>query len=807
MEKYVCIHGHFYQPPRENPWLNEVEIQDSSYPYHDWNERITAECYARNSASRIQLNGKIVDIVNNYSQMSFNFGPTLLAWMEKKRPSVYEAILEADRISRHNFNGHGSAIAQVYNHMIMPLANHRDKVTQVAWGIADFQYRFQRQPEGMWLAETAADMATLEVLANHGIRFTVLSPFQAHAFRHLSSEWHDASGGRIDIRKPYVCQLPGGKSIQIVFYHPRLSQSIAFEKLLDNGVAFAQKIAEQFHVYDLSPQLVSIATDGETFGHHHFLGEMGLTYALHHIRMHQMAKVTIYGEYLEKFPPSDEVQIIEGSSWSCVHGIERWRSNCGCTTGGHPTWHQKWRKPLRDAFDWLRDMLSGIFEKGMEPYGLDPWSLRNQYIHVILNRKSVHVMDFMQENFKTDLDYDAKVKILKLLEMQYHSMLMYTSCGWFFEEVTGLETMQCILYAARALQLSAEFSLEDQENEFLERLGKATGNIPETPDAAAAYRQFVKPLVVDPLRVGAHYAISSLFSEYPEIHKIYSYTVRSDDYDFYEAGKSRLAIGHGLVHSDITWHEMEFHFAVLHLGEHQLFGGVREIASSDSYSEMRVNITDAFKKSNVHEMLFLMDRNFGSHNYSFWHLFRDDQKVILDKVLQRTISDVDGLFRQVYNNNYHLFVALRELKINLPRPFKITVDFMVNSHLDAILSGTDQISMKELRNVCDEIRHLGVELDEVSLRFKAGRRLEQMMQEFGENPENIVILMNITEIIALLRLVNLLPDLWILQNMVFGIRKKHFDDFLIRSGRGEAAADKWIGLFRSICMDLSIDVQ
>ncbi|HYE72224.1 MAG TPA: glycoside hydrolase, partial [Blastocatellia bacterium] len=322
MNRYVCIHGHFYQPPRENPWLEAIELQDSAYPYHDWNERITGECYAPNAASRL-LDGedRITEIVNNYARISFNFGPTLLTWMEKHAPETYQALLEADRESRKLFSGHGSAIAQVYNHIIMPLANERDKITQIIWGMRDFTARFGRQPEGMWLAETAVDIPTLELLAAHGIKFTILAARQAGRVRPVNSEhWVDVSNGRVDPKMPYLCRLPSGSTISLFLYDGPISQSIAFEGLLMNGEILANRLLGAFTEQTQS-QLVHIATDGETYGHHHRYGDMALAYCLRFLESHGLAKITIYGEYLEKFPPTHEVEILENTSWSCAHGI------------------------------------------------------------------------------------------------------------------------------------------------------------------------------------------------------------------------------------------------------------------------------------------------------------------------------------------------------------------------------------------------------------------------------------------------------------------------------------------------------
>ncbi|MGH9357560.1 MAG: DUF3536 domain-containing protein, partial [Terriglobia bacterium] len=376
---YICIHGHFYQPPRENPWLEAIELQESAHPYHDWNERVNAECYARNAASRfLDEEGRIVRIVSNYSSMSFNFGPTLLRWIEEQHPGLYHLILAADEESRQRFSSHGSALAQAYNHVIMPLANERDQYTQAWWGIRDFEHRFRRKPEGMWLPETAVNLATLETLAALGIKFTILSPQQARRVRKIGGHsWKDVTGGRIDPTMVYLLRLPSGKKINLFFYDGPIAKAVAFEGLLDNGEEFAQRLLGAFSEETRPwPELVHIATDGETYGHHHRYGEMALSYALDYIESRKLAEITNYGEYLERHPPTHVVEITENTSWSCIHGVERWRSNCGCNSGGRPGWNQEWRGPLREALNWLRENLAPRFEAKASSFLKDPWAAR-----------------------------------------------------------------------------------------------------------------------------------------------------------------------------------------------------------------------------------------------------------------------------------------------------------------------------------------------------------------------------------------------------------------------------------------------
>ena len=512
MEKYICIHGHFYQPPRENPWLERIELQDSAYPYHDWNQRITAECYEPNTAARVLgPDPKIIDIINNYSKISFNFGPTLLYSMHTDNPEVYAEILKADKLSMENFSGHGSALAQVYNHMIMPLANRRDKYTQAYWGIKDFRARFKREPEGMWLPETAVDTETLEVLAELGIKFTVLAPRQAKRVKKAikGSRWKELTGEAVDPNMPYLCQLPSGRSISIFFYNGEISQELGFGHLLDNGESFAKRLSGAFPQDNRTSALVHIATDGESYGHHHKHGDMALSYCIHHLESEGLARLTNYGEYLEKFPPDHLVEIHDNSSWSCVHGIERWRADCGCSTGGYPAWNQQWRAPLRAALDNLRDAFAPMFEQEASQYLKDPWAARNEYIEVINDRSPENVDRFFGEQAKKELSRDEKIRALKLLGMQRGAQLMYTSCGWFFDEVSGIETVQVMQYASRAIQLAQETSGILLEQDFERGLEAAPSNLHE--NARAVYNMYAKPARVDLLRVGAHHAISSLF--------------------------------------------------------------------------------------------------------------------------------------------------------------------------------------------------------------------------------------------------------------------------------------------------------
>jgi len=489
MNKYICIHGHFYQPPRENPWLEAIPHQESAYPFHDWNERIHAECYAPNTQARIlDEKGLVAERVNNYSSISFDFGPTLLSWMESKTPDTYQAVLDADKISREKFSGHGSAMAQCYSHMIMPLANSKDKYTQVYWGIRDFEFRFKRFPEGMWLPETAVDMETLQIMADLGIRFTILAPHQAGR-----PQDHNGQNGKLDISQPYSVKLGAGRSINVFFYNGALSQSMAFENILQDGKCFAEKLMQTDNTD--GPQLLSVATDGETYGHHHKFGDMALAFALKYIDDQVDARLTNFAEYLEKFPPQEEIEIIEKTSWSCAHGVGRWSSNCGCETGGHPEWNQGWRGPLRKALDWFQCRADSIFVEVGKGLFKDPWEARNRYIDIRINRYDRDT--FLAEQCQNSLDESKKVVVLKLLELQSNAMLMYTSCGWFFNDISGIETEQILLYAGKAIQLAEEISGEVLEPHFLELLELAESNVLEKGNGSQIYKNVIEKARMD----------------------------------------------------------------------------------------------------------------------------------------------------------------------------------------------------------------------------------------------------------------------------------------------------------------------
>jgi alpha-amylase/alpha-mannosidase (GH57 family) len=770
-ERYVCIHGHFYQPPRENPWLEAVEIQSSAAPYHDWNERITAECYAPNGAARI-VNGqnKIIRIVNNYSRISFNFGPTLLSWLKDNAHRVYQMILDADARSRQRFSGHGSALAQVYNHVIMPLASTRDKITQVRWGIADFESRFGRKPEGMWLPETAVDLETLDILAANGIHFVVLAPHQCARVRKLSAKgtkpgakgrsakhaakasaaapdgggatsdgiaspeaeaaWKETPNAGVDTTRPYLVHLNEGRSIAAFFYDGPRSRAIAFEGLLNNGETFARRLLAGFSDKNDHAQIVHVATDGESYGHHHRYGEMALAWALKFIEEQESVKLTNYGEFLEKFPPAWEAQIVEDTSWSCAHGIERWRSDCGCSSG-RPGWNQQWRQPLRESLDWLRNTVGPMVHKLGSQLFKDVDEARNSYVSVILDRSPENIDAFSAMHAAHELDQAETTRALELMELERHAQLMYTSCGWFFDEISGIETVQVIAYAARVMQLARWLfgkQAASLEPEFERRIAAAASNIPAWTDGAHVYKILARSMEVGLEQVGAHYAISSVFTSYPDQTDLFCYRVRRLEYGVETSGRGRLAIGEAHICSKITEEQETVVFAVLHFGDQNISAAVKRHKPKEEglYEEFARSVRFAFIQADFPEVIRGFDRYFGRATYSIRSLFRDEQQRILELILKPRLQRVEASLASIYEDQASLLHFLSQTGMQRPAALTLAATFAINAGLRRALEA-EPLDAIQLRTYIGLSQSDKVEFDKPLLSYIADRKMKQAM--------------------------------------------------------------------------------
>lgn len=778
-QRFICIHGHFYQPPRENPWLEAVETQDTAAPYHDWNERICAECYAPNGAARVvNAKNQIMRIVNNYARMSFNFGPTLLSWLRENAPRTYRMILDGEARSRQRYHGHSSALGQVYNHIIMPLANARDKNTQIRWGIADYEKSFGEPPEGMWLAETAADNATLEALAENGIRYTVLAPHQCKSVRPLESNgngdenhWVNTPDATVDTTRPYLVRFASGASIAVFFYNGPASRAVAFERLLDSGDNFVARLKSGFKD-STQPQLVHIATDGESYGHHHKYGEMGLAYALRLFEQDKSVELTNYAAFLAQFPPEFECEIVEDTSWSCAHGVERWRSNCGCN-GGRAGWTQEWRGPLRNALDELRDALIPLTEQHGALLFRNVWAARDAYIQVVLDRSTESVDLFLAAHQAHPLSDAERVRALELMEMQRHAQLMYTSCGWFFDDISGIETVQIIAYAARVLQLASQLFGEKAaplEPAFLARLAQARSNNPAAGDGAQIYKKCVATQMLNLEQVTAHYAISSIFSTFADETELYCFRMRRISYEIHTSGRGRLALGRVHAASSITCHAQDFSFAVLHFGDQNITAAVKIYAPTEAaaFEAFSAAAAGHVQRADFPEVIRLLDRYYGHADYSLTSLFSDEQRRIVQYILNSTLWDIENSLTTIYQDHASLLHYLAHAGLPKPPALTLAAGFAINAGLRRALE-TDPVDVAQLRSFLALAQSDQVPLETATLSYIADQRMKRAMVELQMSSGSLEMLERALQLARTLAELPFDLNLWQAQNIWYEI--------------------------------------
>lgn len=718
----LVVHGHFYQPPRENPWTGSIGRQPSARPFANWNERIYSECYRPNAFARIfDAYNRVERIVNNYSHISFNFGPTLFNWLARFHPTTYARIIAADRESWHAHHRHGNAIAQGYHHAILPLANERDRLTEIRWGVADFRHRFARDPESLWLPETACDDATLSALIDEGMSYVILSPFQAARVRPVGAQvWESVSDGMIDTTVPYRYFHRDGsnRSIAIFFYDGEAAKAVAFDSVLSSSRLLVERFERAASTGRGS--LVHIATDGETYGHHFKFGERCLAYALEREVEARGFRITNYGEYLENHPPDWEVELRhdaatgEGTAWSCAHGLGRWARDCGCHSGAPEGWDQRWRDPLRRALNILRDDASRLFaEQGGELFA-DAWRTRDDYVRVLLGETDRET--FLREHATPTLDADGQVRALTLLEMQRAALMMFTSCGWFFNDIAGIETLQILKYAARALELAEELGARaDTRSRFLDLLGEARSNERAGENGADIFRETVEHSRVAVERVAASLAICGLVGE-PEAKG------ESAGYEFTRAEGRRQARGRLALSTErialasrATGKRHEFAAAAMHFGDVDFYCALRESAGGDEFAAHSRELWTAFRASSLPALLRRVREEFGPAEFGLEHLLAEDRQRVHEIVFSKTVERFAEQYEMLFEENRRQIEMLQDAGFELPPELRAAAEFTVGRRFESELMRFErERSADSLRGAtlaAEEVVRLGCRID------------------------------------------------------------------------------------------------
>ncbi|MCF8032564.1 MAG: DUF3536 domain-containing protein [Desulfarculaceae bacterium] len=771
MSRFLCIHGHFYQPPRENPWLETVEVQDSAAPFHDWNQRVTAECYAPNAAARMLCpKGNIENIVNNYQLISFNFGPTLLWWLAEEAPEVLAALREADRVSLERW-GHGNALAQVYNHLIMPLASRHDKLTQIRWGIEDFEHHFGRAPEGMWLAETAVDLESLELMAGEGIRFTILAPHQAEAVRPQGQDWQPVGEGGVDYRRPYKVSTPAG-DIGVFFYNGPLSRAVAFEGLLDDGARFAGRIRQELPPEGGEDSILAMATDGESYGHHHRFGEMALAFALNELDQDPGVELTNLGAYLASHPPVWEARIAENTSWSCAHGVERWRSDCGCAINPGGPGNQAWRGPLRRAVDSLLARLTGLLDSVGSGLFKDPWAARDAYVGLILDPGPEKRAEFFLAHQVRPLGKSERIKALKLLESQRWGLFAATSCAWFFDDLAGIEAVQNLRFAARALQLADELNGGGWEEEMIHALSEAVSNKAGEGNGADIWRRRVAPARVGPRRVAAHAAISGVLGTEPPPEELFIYDLDSSGHHHrsnlgLDLSWGRLGVTHrrlGQVHRLI--------YAALHPGGHDFIARVAHDKGSWDPSGLEGPVEPLLRALDQRGLAELLKDSLGGEVFALGDLFLEGRRSLAQEMLERTLKSEFELASNLYETHHDTMAFLREINVPRPKLFEALAQAVLAGELIRLLYGDRRsLSPERLGETVGQARELDLDLEGPRVRRAVEEALTREVRALGQDPGDAESLARAESILDLSDALELEPNLWEAQNIFFGLSR------------------------------------
>lgn len=741
----LVVHGHFYQPPRENPWTGAVDREPSARPFPNWNERIHAECYRPNGWARIVDRwGRVGRIVDNYAQMSFNVGPTLMAWLAEKHPRTLERVVEADRRSARAHGGHGNAIAQAYNHAILPLCNERDRRTQVLWGLAEFRLRFGRTAEAIWLPETACDDATLGVLVEAGMRYAILAPGQAERVRPIGAgpeAWRPVADGSIDPSQPYrwLARDGSGRSIALFFYDGPLARAIAFEGALSSSQALVDRA---LHAARGPGRIVNVATDGETYGHHFHFGDRCLAYALAEEAPRRGFWVTNYGEFLEHFPPAMEVEVRagpdgEGTSWSCSHGVGRWRRDCGCQTGGREGWTQAWRAPLRRALDLIRDEAAASFEEAGRDFFDDPWAVRDAYVERVLDPRAP-ASRFLDRWAGRKLDAPARTRALALLEAQRHAMLMYTSCGWFFNDLAGIETVQVLKYAGLLGEEMRSLGLPLSEDAFLDALSEAKSNQPGEGGGADVFRRAVAGSRVTPQGIAAHLSFAKLVDHQPVSGEAAGWRYELSRLRREQEGRLKIGTARVELEEISTCRRLDLATAAIHLGGVDFYCAVRPFPGTKAFERTTERFWGEWQSSSLPTVLRRLSQDFGTEEFGLEHVLPEGRAQLFEIVFGDLAASVSDQFERLYDDNKRIVELLRKGGFELPDALRTAAEFALARRFErAVLEqdgSTDLASYRAASQIADLAARHGFEIDRTRVAAAFVARIDEAVKAHVASP-------------------------------------------------------------------------
>jgi hypothetical protein len=523
---------------------------------------------------------------------------------------------------------------------------------------------------------------------------------------------------------------------------------------------------------------------------------MALAFCLDYIERNTESCLTNYAEFLAKFPPTYEAMVHENSSWSCVHGVERWRDDCGCNSGGKPNWNQRWRKPLRESLDWLRDELGVIFEREAAKVLKDPWKAREDYINIILERNDDNIRKFLKEHCLRDVEQNH---VLRLMEVQRNAMLMYTSCGWFFDEISGIETTQIMQYACRAIQLVSQISETHLEEDFLSRLEAAPSNVPSLENGAQIYRKYVSPAKTNLQRVGMHYAVASIFEEDPESFPVFNYTTQNEIFIRKEAGEQKLVVGVTRVRSNVTRSQKKFAFAVIYMGQHNIIGNISLDMDADKFAAMQEKIVKAFDEGRLGDIIGLMQTYFGLEKYTIWQLFQDEKRKVFNLITQQSMNDLEESLRRIYNRDYPLVNALANNDTPIPTAYRTTFEYILNADLVRCFQ-TDKINIRQVERIMGELSKWKLAIEDTGkVERLAGESIFKELKRIHAEGQTIKRIERLNRLFPLLRDFKINPNLYKTQNLYFEISVQH------REYNGHTA--EWIKEFGLLGDNLGVKVE